>query len=78
MESCLEEMPVVSQGCRQSLFFHDQETGAVGEAPAFVGHVFVPLDRLFEKLARLRDDNDFGSISKRLGSAGRGLSQTGP
>jgi hypothetical protein len=26
----------------------------------------------------LRDDNDFGSISKRLGSAGRGLSQTGP
>ena len=57
-------MPVVSKRCRESILFHDQETGAVCEAPALVSHILIPLQCVFEKLACLGDDDDLGRVSK--------------
>ena len=41
LESSLGEMPVVSKRCRESILFHDQETGAICEAPALVSHILI-------------------------------------
>jgi hypothetical protein len=65
LESSLGEMPVVSKRCRESILFHDQETGAVCEAPALVSHILIPLQCVFEKLACLGDDDDLDRVSKR-------------
>lgn len=56
-------MPVMSERRRKPLLFHYQEARAVRETPAFVGHLPVPFQRLFEELAGLRDDNDLGRVS---------------
>jgi len=71
-------MPVVGERSRDPLLFHDEETGAVGEAPTLVGHILISLQRLFEELARLLDDNDLGRISKRCDRPCCRLTQTRP
>src|SRR5450759_2636026 len=71
-------MPVVSERCRKSLLFHDQETGAVGETPTLVGHVPISLQRLLEELACLRDNNDLGRVPKRCNRPCCRLAQTRP
>src|SRR5208337_3993115 len=71
-------MPVVGERSRDPLLFPDQETGAVGEAPTFVGHILISLQRLFEKLACLRNDNDLRGVPKRSDRPRCRLTQTRP
>src|SRR5580704_1884866 len=78
LESSLGEMPVVSKRCRESILFHDQETGAVCEAPALVSHILIPLQCVFEKLACLGDDDDLGRVSKRHDRPCSSLAKTRP
>jgi hypothetical protein len=76
LESSLGEMPVVSKRSRESILFHDQETGSVCEAPALVSHILIPLQCVFKKLACLRDDDDLGRVSKRHDRPCRRLAKT--
>jgi len=57
---------------------HNEETGAVREAPSLVGHVSISLERFFEKLAGLGNDDNFGGVAKREDSPCRCLPQMSP
>src|SRR5271156_4768864 len=77
-KSCLQEMPVVGQR-RCDLFVpHNEEAGAVRKTPTLVGHVPISLERFFEKLAGLGNDDNFGRVSKRDDSTCRCLPQMSP
>ena len=52
-EAGLDKVVIVGQGGCDALGFHDVETGAVGEAPVFVGALFVAIKgdcKLFRRL----------------------------
>src|SRR5271166_417523 len=71
-------MPVVSERSRQFLFFHDHETGAVGQTPVLVGHIAISLQRLFEELRCLWEDDNLRSFSKSSHRRCCCLAQTRP
>jgi hypothetical protein len=49
-------MPVVSERGSEWLLIHDDETGALGEAPAFVGAFLIEREGAIKQLAGLRTD----------------------
>jgi len=52
----LLEVTIVSEGLGDSAFLHDEEAGAVGQAPALVFTLEIELDRRTELLVGLGND----------------------
>lgn len=58
LKVCLLEVPIMGERRTYAILPHDQETGAIGDAPAFVGHVLIEQEGVSEGCAGLGDHND--------------------
>src|SRR5438105_60976 len=71
-------MTVVCERNCESLFLHNQKTGAISQTPALISHVVISLQCALEKPACLGNDSDLGCLSKRYHRLCRRLAKTRP